>query len=265
MAQGSTVADSDGTRQATLLFSPGTDAEMVLPDGTREPLTSMQVRATEYTVGASDPRPCPRPCRPPAATPTRSIQRRRGAGRRRDRRTVRRTRLSVRRELPEHPDRRERAIRLLRPAESRLGSLRERSCRRDRGRHRRMADLDTDGNGAADNDPTLGITRGSGPVSPSCTQWARVCGGSDPALHRVGLQPRDAVQGRRLRRRRTSSPRWPPAGDEDPDPTCQSGSVIECENQVLGENLGIAGTPFSLHYRSNRVPGYRAPSRSTSR
>jgi hypothetical protein len=49
------------------------------------------------------------------------------------------------------------------------------------------------------------------------------------------------------------------AGDEDPDPTCQSGSVIECENQVLGEQLDIAGTPFSLHYRSNRVPGYRAP------
>jgi RHS repeat-associated protein len=35
--------------------------------------------------------------------------------------------------------------------------------------------------------------------------------------------------------------------------------VIECENQVLGEQLDIAGTPFSLHYRSNRVPGYRAP------
>ena len=35
-------------------------------------------------------------------------------------------------------------------------------------------------------------------------------------------------------------------------------SIIECTNQVLGETIGVAGTPFALHYMSDRVPGRRA-------
>jgi RHS repeat-associated protein len=38
----------------------------------------------------------------------------------------------------------------------------------------------------------------------------------------------------------------------------QGGSIIECETQVLGETIPLVGTPFSLHYRSNRVPGYQS-------
>ncbi|MBY0495295.1 MAG: chitobiase/beta-hexosaminidase C-terminal domain-containing protein, partial [Cyanobacteria bacterium] len=37
-----------------------------------------------------------------------------------------------------------------------------------------------------------------------------------------------------------------------------SGSIIECQNQTLGELIAISGTPFSLSYRSDRVPGYSA-------
>jgi len=51
VAQGSVVTDEDGTRQATLLFPQGIQANMTLPDGTTQPLTSLNVRATEYTVG----------------------------------------------------------------------------------------------------------------------------------------------------------------------------------------------------------------------
>jgi hypothetical protein len=36
------------------------------------------------------------------------------------------------------------------------------------------------------------------------------------------------------------------------------GSIVECENQVLGESLPITGTPFSLNYRSSRVPGRKS-------
>jgi len=32
-----------------------------------------------------------------------------------------------------------------------------------------------------------------------------------------------------------------------------SGSIIECQNRVLGEELGISGTPYSLSYRSSRT------------
>lgn len=52
-ARGNVVTDSDGTRQATILFTQGTQAEMVLADGSTQPLTSLHVRATEYTVGAN--------------------------------------------------------------------------------------------------------------------------------------------------------------------------------------------------------------------
>src|SRR5262245_4062953 len=51
VAQGSVQTDADGTRQATLLFTPGTQATMVLPDGSSRALTTVGVRATEYTVG----------------------------------------------------------------------------------------------------------------------------------------------------------------------------------------------------------------------
>jgi RHS repeat-associated protein len=36
------------------------------------------------------------------------------------------------------------------------------------------------------------------------------------------------------------------------------GSVIGCENQTLGEVVGLIGTPFTLHYESDRVPGRQA-------
>ena len=32
-------------------------------------------------------------------------------------------------------------------------------------------------------------------------------------------------------------------------------SVIEVQNQTLGETVGVVGTPYSLHYQSDRVPG----------
>ncbi len=52
---GSTVTDGDGTRQATLVFQPGTAATMEMSNGTTRPLDAMTVRATEYTVGDSGP------------------------------------------------------------------------------------------------------------------------------------------------------------------------------------------------------------------
>lgn len=50
-----------------------------------------------------------------------------------------------------------------------------------------------------------------------------------------------------------------PVGDrQDDDPCEEAGSIIECQNQTLGERLPIAGTPFTLNYRSNRHPGRTA-------
>ena len=59
VAQGSVVTDSDGTRQATLLVPQGTTAQMVMPDGSTQPLTTLSIRATEYTVGPNGPKAMP--------------------------------------------------------------------------------------------------------------------------------------------------------------------------------------------------------------
>ncbi len=56
VAQGSAITDEDGTRQATLLCPEGTQAEMVFPDGSTQPLSSLSVRATECTVGENGPK-----------------------------------------------------------------------------------------------------------------------------------------------------------------------------------------------------------------
>ncbi|MFD2611240.1 fibronectin type III domain-containing protein [Paenibacillus gansuensis] len=50
-ARGSLVTDEDGSRQAAVLFQPGTTATIQLPDGTVRTLDKLNVRATEYTVG----------------------------------------------------------------------------------------------------------------------------------------------------------------------------------------------------------------------
>ena len=54
VARATTITDSDGSRTATLLVPPGTQA--VLNTGTSSvPVTTLRVRATEYTVGTTGP------------------------------------------------------------------------------------------------------------------------------------------------------------------------------------------------------------------
>ena len=56
VARGSVSNDADGTRQAMMFFSQGTSAQMVMPDGTTQTLNSLNIRATEYTVGPNGPK-----------------------------------------------------------------------------------------------------------------------------------------------------------------------------------------------------------------
>lgn len=55
VAQGSEITDADGTRQATLVIPAGVSAR--LDDGT--PISNLTIRATEYTVGANGPEAMP--------------------------------------------------------------------------------------------------------------------------------------------------------------------------------------------------------------
>ncbi|MBK8997394.1 MAG: hypothetical protein IPM35_16825 [Myxococcales bacterium] len=73
VARGQLETDANGSRQATLLFASGTTASAVMPDGTTYPLTQLNVRATEYTVGASGPDAMPAPL-PPASMYTYAVE-----------------------------------------------------------------------------------------------------------------------------------------------------------------------------------------------
>ena len=50
-----------------------------------------------------------------------------------------------------------------------------------------------------------------------------------------------------------------PPGKEPEEYSCKSnGSIIECDNMILGEKIDLEGVPFSLHYQSDRVYGWKA-------
>jgi len=67
VARGSIVTDDAGTRQATLFFPPGTQAQLVMPDGNTQPATHLTVHATEYTVGPNGPLAMPAELPPTSA------------------------------------------------------------------------------------------------------------------------------------------------------------------------------------------------------
>jgi RHS repeat-associated protein/uncharacterized repeat protein (TIGR01451 family) len=59
VARGTTTSDLDGVRTPTLFFLPGTTATLSLPDGSIQDVTSLHIRTTEYTVGAGGPKAMP--------------------------------------------------------------------------------------------------------------------------------------------------------------------------------------------------------------
>ena len=55
-----------------------------------------------------------------------------------------------------------------------------------------------------------------------------------------------------------------PDTDEPEENPCDGiGSIIEIQNQILREQIGIVGAPFSLNYSSERVAGRNAHNRLT--
>ena len=142
VAQATTVDDGDGERQAVLMFEPGTEAVMELADGSTKPLgDDLQVRATEYTVGASGDEAMPGEL-PPSSGYTYavelSVDEAVDAGA--TDRHVRQAGRVLRRQLPRVPGRDGRAGGLLRPRSRRVGARRRRRGDRDPGRAGRSRD-----------------------------------------------------------------------------------------------------------------------------
>lgn len=256
VAQGSPVEDEDGVRQATVLFPPQTQATMTLQGGTTQPLTDLHVRATEYTVGDTGPQAMPGAL-PPNSAYTYAVE------------------LSV----DEAVDAGASSVTFDKPLYFYLENFigfpvgeivpvgyydRARGVwvPSDNGLVIEVVDVvgglaavDTDGDGVAESSSELDALGFSdaerqqlaGLYQPGQSLWRA------PIKHFSSWDcnwgwgpPKDAG---------SCNACDPPSPAPEPDPDCQSGSIIDCQNQILGERVDIVGTPFSLHYSSDRVPG----------
>jgi RHS repeat-associated protein len=252
------VTDADGTRQATLLFTEGTEATMELPNGDTEALSDLHVRATEFTVGDGGPEAMPGDL-PPASGYTYaaefSVDEALAAGA---------TEVSFSQPVISYtdnfldfpvgeavpvgsydherslwvPDQGGRVVKLL----SESGGV---------------AALDIDGSGQPATQSeleALGITdeerqRLAELYEPGKSLWRVPREHFSHADYNWATSPPSDAEGPEGQRR-----------PGDVDESCESeGSIIACENQVLAEELvELTGSPFSLRYQSDRVPGRKA-------
>jgi len=264
-ARGSRITDSDGSRQATLLFPQGTQAQLVMPDGSALPITTLNVRATEYTVGPRGPNAMPGEL-PPSSAYTYAVE------------------LSADEAIAAGAQ----EVRFSSPVPFYVenfigfpvGSLVPTGFY-DRGKGLWMAsdngrvikvmsitdglaELDLEGRGTIANATALasfGIkdeerrrlaslyTSGQElwrvPI-PHCTPWDHNWPyGPPPGSSGPGGGGGGGGGGPKPDKR--------PKGGPNKD----CGSIIGTEPQTLGEVINLTGTPFSLHYESDRMPGRR--------
>jgi RHS repeat-associated protein len=260
VARGSVISDSSGLRQATLLFPVGTRAFMTLTNGLTQTLTTLHVRLTEYTVGPNGPQAMPGDLPPTSGytySPEFNVDEAAVAGA---------TSVGFSQPVISYNENflnfpvgiivplgyYDRSSGLWIPAPNgrviKIVSITN-----------GLAELDTDGDGVVDNGVALGITDAE-------RQALAMLYMANQSLWRVPIThftpwdqnfpygpPPDAT-----------APNMPDPQNGDfpqPDPNTRCGSIVECQNQTLGESVGIVGTPFSLNYRSDLVPGRSAANR----
>ncbi len=259
VAQSTLVEDEDGARCATLLVPPGTMATLTLPDGTTEPLDTLTVRATEFTVGENGPEAMPAPL-PPTSMYTYAVD------------------LSADEAIAAGAA----GVALNQPVWLYVdnflgfpvgdtvptGYWRPGTCAAwvpsDNGRVIALlgvtdgkADVDADGDGLADEAEALAaIDLGDGERTTLAAQWE-----PGTTLWRVPI-PHFSYWDCNMGFNPPSDAQYPDVADpacasRSPEPNESCGSIIENENQTLGEALDVVGAPIRLVYRSDRVPGRR--------
>lgn len=264
VAQGSPISDSDGTRQATLLIPQGTQALVYNPDGTTRNVTSLNLRLTEYTVGENGPETMPGPL-PPTSAYTYAFEMKADEANTK----IEGKDVLFDRPVPFYinnflnfpvgttvpvgyynkdkaawvPSENGKVIKILTTNNS-------------------IAEIDSNGDNIADDAATLSAL---GITDQERAQLA--------TLYTVG-QTLWRVQVSHLS---TWDCNWGvtwPNGANQPkaskatnesqtkidDPCREKGSIIECENQILGESLPIVGSNLSLNYASDRVSGRKSAS-----
>jgi len=259
VARGGVASDLDGTRQATLLFSQGTQATMVLADGSTQPLSTLAVRATEFTIGPTGTQAMPAEL-PPTSAYTYAVEYSVDSALAVGAREVQFSQpvftyvenfLSI-------------PVGLDVPAayyDRRLGqwvSAMDGRVIKILGITAGRADLDVTGSGQVSDPATLALL---GVTDDERTQLALLYGPGQ-TLWRVPITHFTSYDYNYPYTAGPDAPPPPPGGPQKPkspdDPNCKKSSIIECETQVLREQIAITGTPFSLNYTARRVAGYRA-------
>lgn len=266
LAEGSLVTDEDGTRQAALLFAPGTTATMTLPDGTQSALDTGDVRITEYTVGLNGPDRMPATL-PPSSAYTYAAE------------------FSIDQALEAGATRVDFGQPVIAYVSDFLGfpagdGVPLGYYDRDRaqwvaaqngrvigivGETDGLADVDGDGDGAADGLEALdalGVLETerralAGKYDPGAVLWRIAVEHFSPYdfnwPYVPVLDPNDP----------RPNPRQPipePQRKRESDDDCKNGgSIVYCRSQTLGERLPVAGTSYTLNYRSDRVAGVAEP------
>lgn len=255
VVRGSVIADADGTRQETLLVPPGTQATMTLANGATQPLTTLHVRATEYTVGDNGPQAMPAELPPNSAytyATEFTVDEADAAGA---------TIVNFSQPLIAYN---ENFLNFPVGTGIPMGYYDHEKAlwvASDSGRVIKilsvtagLVNLDTDGNGQAESAATL--------TSLGITDAERA---TLATLYTVGqslwrtlvyhFSDWDKNMGTSCQQPCSAPGLTPTLEEYLAQGTCtQPGSIIECQNQVLGETIGVAGTPFTLNYRSDRTP-----------
>ena len=255
VARGTVQTDADGSRQATLLIPGGTTAQMVMPGGGTLPLTGMTIHATEYTVGPNGPQAMPAELPPNVGytycvelTADEAVQA--GANR-----------VEFSQPLPYYVENflgfpvgtivpsgyydRQKAVWVPSPNGVVIKILNVTGG---------LADLDINKTPGAD--PSLYASLG---ITDAERQQLATLYTINQELWRVPIThftPYDL--------------NWPPglgigsdatlpdqAPPDQKKPNCepckQKGSILECQSQVLGQEIPVTGSPFSLNYRSSHA------------
>ena len=258
VAQSAPVTDGDGTRKATLLLEPGTDATATMPDGTTQALGDrLNVRATEFTIGDSGPEAMPGEL-PPTSAYTYAVEYSVDEAS---------TAVDVKFDKPvvTYVDNyldfpagtpvpmgyydREQGQWIAAPNGIVIDIVGEAGGR---------AQLDSDGDGVADTAAKLAalgiddaeLAKLADLYAPGASLWRSPISHFTPWDYNWPYGLPDGAD--------DPNQPGPDGGDPPGDDRCgASGSIILCESQVLGETVPIAGTPYALSYTSERVPGRR--------
>jgi len=262
VAQGSLSTDIDGSRQATILFPQDTTATMVLSDGSTQALTSLNVRATEYTVGQNGPQTMPGPL-PATSGYTYAVELSVDEAI-----NVNAKRVNFNQSVPVYVDNfLNFPVGEIIPAgwydNDKAAWIAEKNglVIQIVSITNALADIDVDGDGIADVGQVL--------IDMSITDAERSqlasLYTSGKSLWRVPVTHFSAYDFN-LPYGTPDDSKSPP--EESPknknenktdtsDSTICPGCVINAQNQTLGEDIAVTGTPFGLHYRSDRVKGYK--------